>query len=131
MALSAKKTLLAVYNYEGEVHVLDAQLNELKNTVPTEILGAKSLHWCGNDCLALVSERNLVLVGPNDRTVIRGLADEMFCLTEVDGLRVVTPEKTYFVDIVHSSLRKIFEENSSAKMLHLALAARLKINRDA
>jgi len=93
----------------------------VKNTVPTEILNAKSLHWCGNDCLALVSERDLVLVGPNNRTAIRGLADEIFCLTEVDGLRVVTPQTTYFVDIVHSSLRQIFEENSSAKMLHLAL----------
>jgi hypothetical protein len=105
MALNAKKDLLAFYtdaDTRGRMIVLKSDLTKEFNRLNTGLIEAKSLDWCGNDVTVLTYPERIVLVGPNESEGIelRAKSAGIKCLTEIDGIRIVTSEKTYFMERV-------------------------------
>lgn len=104
-ALNAKKDLLAMYTEAetvGRMIVLKSDLSKEFNRLNTKLIEAKSLEWCGNDVTVLSYPEKIALVGPNEAEMIN-LGDKhggIKCCTEIDGLRVVTSEKTFFLERV-------------------------------
>merc|ERR1719464_2333549 len=113
IALSAKKNYLAMYcepETHGRVIVLKSDLREQLDRKDTFQLGANQLAWCGNDCMVLSVYDKLVIIGPNDHQFVelKARSDGIYCMTEIDGLRVLTSECTYFFERVQDSLRNTF-----------------------
>lgn len=72
------------------------------NRFDTKLTDAKALDWCGNDAPVLTYQDRIVIVGPNEyesldlRASVLGIK----CVNEIDGLRVISTEKTYFLERV-------------------------------
>jgi Vps16, N-terminal region len=81
---------------------MKSSLNAEFNRYDTLLQDAKSLEWCGNDAPVLTYPDKIIIVGPNEyesvdlRCAIQGIKS----VNEIDGLRVVTTEKTYFLERV-------------------------------
>lgn len=125
MALNAKKDMLAFYaegETKGRVIVLKSDLTKEFNRFDTKLLDAKALDWCGNDITVLSYPDKIALVGPNvfDLVDMRSKGGGLKCVTEIDGLRVISSEKTYFLERVQKSRIQTFKIASiepSAKLL--------------
>ena len=94
------------------------------NRFDTGLLDAKQLDWCGNDAPVLTFTDKMVVVGPNEKEEIpitfkqgiRGIRS----INEIDGLRIVTSDKTYFLERVSLKMLSTFKVASispSAKLL--------------
>merc|ERR1712151_358117 len=113
IALSAKKNYLAMYtepDTHGRVIVLKSDLRQELDRKDTLQMGASQLAWCGNDCMVLSVFDKLVIIGPNDHQFVelKARSEGIYCTTEIDGLRVITSESTYFFERVQDSLRNTF-----------------------
>jgi hypothetical protein len=124
MALNAKKELLALYcmpDVQGTIIVLKADRQAEYNRYDTKLRDARGLDWCGNDAPVLTFPKELVVVGPNDHVTVDAITGYgMKIMNEVDGLRVVTSEKTYFLERVPQKMHSTFSIASispSAKLL--------------
>ncbi len=105
MALNAKKDLLALYcesETRGRIIVMKSNYTREFNRLDTKLLDAKGLDWCGNDAPVLTYPDKVVLVGPNQYEIldIRTKTAGIKCMNEIDGLRIVSSEKTYFLERV-------------------------------
>lgn len=102
--------------------MLKSQLNAEFNRFDTKLTDAKSLEWCGNDAPVLTYPERIVIVGPNEyeSVDVRASIVGVKSVNEVDGLRVVTTEKTYFLERVQPKMLSTFKVASitaSAKLL--------------
>lgn len=137
MALNAKKELLAIYSEaetRGRIIVLKSNLTKEFNRFDTRLLEANSLDWCGNDAPVLTYPDKIVLVGPNmfESIDLKTKTGGIKCANEIDGLRVVTSEKTYFIERVQQVLVKTFKIaaiSPSAKLLNAMKSVDLNIPR--
>ena len=98
-------------NLTAEFNRLDTYLND-----------AKSLEWCGNDAPVLTFLDRVVVVGPNEHETIDLKCGVMGIksMTEIDGLRIVSAEKTFFLERVDAKMVSTFKVASispSAKLL--------------
>jgi hypothetical protein len=87
----------------------------------TRLKDARSLDWCGNDAPVLTFPKELYVVGPNEHVSVDAITGNgIKIMNEVDGLRVVTSEKTYFIERVPAKMHSTFSVASispSAKLL--------------
>ena len=124
MALNAKKELLSLYcnpDVQGTIIVLKADRSAEFNRLDTRLKDARSLDWCGNDAPVLTFPKELYVVGPNEHVSVDAITGNgIKIMNEVDGLRVVTSEKTYFIERVPAKMHSTFSVASispSAKLL--------------
>jgi hypothetical protein len=82
--------------------VLLKDLREELNRIDRTHVGGSQLAWCGNDCITLSVFDQLVVIGPGDTHSIdlKSRAEGMFLFNESDGVRVITSEHTYFLELV-------------------------------
>jgi hypothetical protein len=123
LAFNAKKTYLAMYcnaDTSGSI-VLLKDLREELNRIDHTQIGGSQLAWCGNDCLVLSVFDQLIVIGPNDKHSIdlKCRSDGMFCFNEADGVRIITSEHTYFLELVQDSLKQTFQLVSDAPSAEL------------
>jgi hypothetical protein len=114
--------------------VLSSDLEKEINRTDTRMLDAKGLTWCGNDLPILSYPDRIVLVGPNsyEPLDLRSKTGGIKCFTEIDGLRVVTSEKTYFLEKVSDATTRTFKIASTtpaAKLLNALKSVDLNIPR--
>lgn len=66
----------------------------------------------------------LVVIGPGETYTIdlRCRSDGMFCFTEPDGVRIITSEHTYFLELVQDALKQTFALASIAPSAQLHYA---------
>ena len=107
-----KMQLLAILNDENDIIIMESQLETGKavkfniNDDPPE-----GICWCSIDSVVLIYLDRLVVVGPNDAKAefmieaTRGF----YACTEIDGMRVLSNDTTYFVEKVPSAIEKSFE----------------------
>jgi len=127
MALNATQEILALYTdptQNGKMVVFNIVDENVLNVLDTGITNADGLAWCGVDSIALTFGKNLFLCGPEETKKMEfpSNTDGIHMTTEVDGLRIMTPNDTHFMDIVDKKLLDTFQNSSiepSAK-LHTA-----------
>lgn len=112
LAFNSRKNYLAMYcdaDAYGRI-VLLKDLREELNRIDRTYVGGTQLSWCGNDCIILSVFDQLVIIGPNDMHSIdlKCRTDGMFFYNESDGVRVITSEYTYFLELVQPSLKQTF-----------------------
>ena len=77
------------------------------------MVGASNLIWCGNDVTVIEYDDKVIMIGPGgeclnlelDPTKTKGIK----CLTEIDGLRIVDSEGTYFLERVQDHVVDTFK----------------------
>ena len=113
-ALSANKKLLAIYSnseQNGDLIVLKSDLVEL-NRLRTGMVGADSLVWCGNDVTVMVYIDKIIMVGPCGECLTLDLEMPrtvgIQCLTEIDGLRIINSEASFFLERVQDHVVDTF-----------------------
>ena len=105
IAYNAGKTMLALYTdpeTTGTIVVILSDLSRELNRQQTAQVGASQVYWCGNSSIVLTINDKIAIVGPSETENIelRSRADGIYCTTEDDGLRVVTPDGTFFLELV-------------------------------
>mmetsp|Transcript_27223 Transcript_27223/g.26264 ORF Transcript_27223/g.26264 Transcript_27223/m.26264 type:complete len:326 (-) Transcript_27223:1065-2042(-) len=137
MALNAKRDLLAFYTEaesQGKIIVLKADLSKEFNRLETGLMEAKSLVWCGNDAPILTYPDRIVLVGPRQYEIqdLRTKTAGIKIFNEIDGMRVVSSENTFFLERVQQPMVRTFKIASTtpgAKLLNAMKAVDLNIPR--
>jgi len=68
------------------------------------MVGAENLIWCGNDVTVLEYVDKVIMVGPGNECLTLDMGfpktQGIKCLTEIDGLRIVNSEATFFLERV-------------------------------
>ena len=103
------------------------------------MVGAENLVWCGNDTTVLEVKDQVVMVGPGGECNVLELGSPkstgpggVKCLTEIDGLRIINGEGTFFLERVQDHVIETFKIaaiTSAAKLLNAIKSEDLKIPR--
>jgi hypothetical protein len=64
--------------------------------------------WCGEDCVVLQLNYNLILVGPNASERIRQPSKNFVLYPEIDGLRLVSQKKNEILRRLPDSFINVF-----------------------
>jgi hypothetical protein len=105
-ALSASQNFLAVYSNsdKGDLIVLRSDLTQELNRLRTGMIGASNLIWCGNDVTCMEYIDKVIMVSPSNECLTLDLGNPktqgIKCLTEIDGLRIISSESTFFLERV-------------------------------
>jgi len=112
IAYNASKKMIATYSEQnGQVIISNT------NNPPTALAvndtyqtGANQILWCGDSGVVLTIGEKLALVGPNDHYMldVKSRSDCLYCTTEEDGLRVLSAENTYFLEILEDATIQTF-----------------------
>ena len=109
---SKKMQLLAILNDEDNIIIAESRL-ETGKAVKFDINNdsPEGICWCSIDSVVLIYLDRLVVVGPNDAKAefmieaTRGF----YACSEIDGMRVLSNDTTYFVEKVPSAIEKSLE----------------------
>ena len=137
-SLSANKKLMAIYSNsdQGTLIVLKSDLTQELNRLTTGMAGAENLIWCGNDVTVIEYIDKVIMVGPAGECLTLDLGmpktQGLKCYTEIDGLRIVNSECTFFLERVQDHVIETFKIaaiTSAAKLLNAIKSEDLKIPR--
>ena len=144
-AISPSKNQIALLNSEGSVFFFHSTLDldlfkfpRLKvkyNPSPDskEAINYKTGHqflFCGEDAICLIGQLNILLLNSYDKTIeykinetedLNPPSEDIYfckCISEIDGLRIVTGKSVHFIKKVPSELSQILgNENTPTKKL--------------
>ena len=84
-----------------------------------------NLLWCGNDVTVLEYIDQVIMVGPGNKRLELELGAQktsgIKCLTEIDGLRIINSDGTYFLENVQEQVIETFKAAATtpgAKLLN-------------
>jgi hypothetical protein len=77
------------------------------------MVGAENLIWCGNDVTIIEYSDKVIMIGPDGDclTLDIGMPKTLGlkCLTEIDGLRIVNSDASYFLERVQDHVMETFK----------------------
>ena len=146
LAISPSKNQIALLNSEGSVFffhsTLDLDLSKFPrmkvkyNPSPDskEAISYKPGHqflFCGEDAVCLIGQLNILLLNAFDKTIeykinetedLNPPSEDFYfckCISEIDGLRIVTGKSVYFIKKVPNELNQILgkEDTPTKKLL--------------
>ena len=146
LAISPSKNQIALLNSEGSVFffhsTLDLDLSKFPrmkvkyNSSPDskEAISYKPGHqflFCGEDAVCLIGQLNILLLNAFDKTIeykinetedLNPPSEDFYfckCISEIDGLRIVTGKSVYFIKKVPNELNQILgkEDTPTKKLL--------------
>jgi hypothetical protein len=93
--------------------VLKSDLTSELNRLRTGMVGAENLIWCGNDTTVMEFIDKVIMVGPQGECQALDLGNPktngIRCLNEVDGLRIINSEGTFFLERVQDHVIETFK----------------------
>jgi hypothetical protein len=99
--------MLALYtepDTQGNIIGLRTDLSREFTRVETSFVGASNIYWCGSKSIVISVNKQLVIVVRSAEPLeLKSTEFGIFCSTEDDGLRVVTPDNTFFLELVAES----------------------------
>ena len=145
MIMSPNKQYLALFNDIGNLFVFPVKFNfeeeqRRKSMTKLSFKNNYQILWCAEDCVVIVNNGSVFLVGPDDNLlkidVVKKYQSKsssnrevnLFCIEEVDGVRLIHDEGVDFIqkvsDDLHSSLSSFFSD--PAKILLDAYIVKFK-----
>ena len=107
---------MAIYSNKdiiGNLIVLKSDLTQELNRLGTGMVGAENLIWCGNDVTVLEYLDKVIMVGPGNECQTLELGSPktqgIKCLTEIDGLRIINSDGTFFLERVQDHVIDTFK----------------------
>ena len=120
----------------GTLIVLKSDLTQELNRLQTGMCAAENLIWCGNDVTVCEFIDKVIMVGPagDCQQLELGFPKTkgLKCLNEIDGLRIVNSEGTFFLERVQEHVIETFKIAAitpAAKLLNAIKSEDLKIPR--
>ena len=111
IAISGNATMFAFLQESGVVLVVPSDLSKLLGKQLLQRKDVKQVTWCGSDAVCLVYSSYLAILGPDNSNASVDYSTTtpgVFCMGEVDGLRIITTEKHEFLEKVDKSVESIF-----------------------
>lgn len=110
IALSLTGEYLALLLEGSVVVVLEANFSKILTRIDLKITlsNIKQLVWCGTDAVCVVCNEFIGVLGPDNITAsmeIDKKKEGVFCVPEIDGMRVITTEKCEFWEKVDEALQ--------------------------
>jgi len=127
--MSPNKQYLALFNDIGNLFVFPVKFDfeeeqRRKSMTKLSFKNKYQILWCAEDCVIIVNNGSVFLVGPDDNLLKIDVVKKyqkssnrevnLFCLEEVDGVRLIHDEGVDFIqkvsDELHSSLSSFFSD---------------------
>lgn len=110
IALSVSGEFLALLLEGSVVVVLEANFSKILTRIDVKIplTDIKQLVWCGTDAVCVVCSEFIGVLGPDNTTASMDIdkkKEGVFCVPEIDGMRVITTEKCEFWEKVDDALQ--------------------------
>eukprot|EP00357_Protocruzia_adherens_P011493 CAMPEP_0114983650 /NCGR_PEP_ID=MMETSP0216-20121206/6821_1 /TAXON_ID=223996 /ORGANISM="Protocruzia adherens, Strain Boccale" /LENGTH=838 /DNA_ID=CAMNT_0002345663 /DNA_START=131 /DNA_END=2647 /DNA_ORIENTATION=+ len=118
IAISPNNQMIAFYEETGDVVVTDTHFSPnlfiRSATKKKKQVLPKQMVWCGEDCVTLVYQKFLGIVGPGGLLSLPfpHKTDAVFASAEIDGLRIVTMGKCEFLQKVPECIVSIYDIGS-------------------
>lgn len=111
--------LLALLTFSGTLWVVssDFQRNIAEfdaSSVPEAEGNVLQVEWCGNDAIAVAWKFLVLLVGPSGDTLQYAYSGTPFAVTEMDGVRIMSPDICDLLQKVPASTSSIFRPGSTS-----------------
>ena len=148
MALSPKKDQFALYDDRGAAFIfysdfdkggrrkkaiLDYDKNDQEQTSVIKFQDGCQFLFCGSDAVALCGQRYIFLMNENKNKIVYKFNEDdkidpsvcnvfFKCISEIDGLRLITNDGVYFISKVPKELNEVcqpFSKASSKELLKL------------
>ena len=110
IALSVTGEFLALLLEGSVVVVLEANFSRILTRIDVKIplSDIKQLVWCGTDAVCVVCNEFIGVLGPDNTTASMDIdkkKEGVFCVPEIDGMRVITTEKCEYWEKVDEALQ--------------------------
>ena len=110
IALSVTGEFLALLLEGSVVVVLEANFSRILTRIDVKIAltEIKQIVWCGTDAVCVVCNEFIGVLGPDNTTASMDIdkkKEGVFCIPEIDGMRVITTEKCEFWEKVDEALQ--------------------------
>jgi hypothetical protein len=111
LAISPDSKSVAIYNELGVVFVIPANMDIDGKLVTHSDIVLKQPYqfiWCSIDCVILVYNGTISMIGPDNNkltlNIVQGSQPNLFCVSEIDGVRIFYDENVDFLQKVHDDL---------------------------
>jgi hypothetical protein len=75
--------------------------------------GIRQIEWCGNNTVAIAWENEVLMIGPFGDSLRYLYSGSVHLISELDGLRIVSPDRLEFIQKVAESSSHVFLPGSS------------------
>jgi hypothetical protein len=75
--------------------------------------GIRQIEWCGNNTVAIAWENEILMVGPFGDSLRYLYSSSAHLISELDGLRILSPDRLEFIQKVADSSSNVFLPGSS------------------
>lgn len=75
--------------------------------------GIRQIEWCGNNTVAIAWESEVLMIGPFGDSLQYLYSGSVHLISELDGLRIVSPDRLEFIQKVAESSSDVFLPGSS------------------
>ncbi|KAJ3135793.1 hypothetical protein HK100_002286 [Physocladia obscura] len=108
-------SLFSTATISAKVLVISADFTkQLAEFNPGASTSPLNMAWCGNDAVALHWEDSIVIVGPFSDSIRWTVEGVCVLISEIDGVRVVGSEKSWFIEKVPNATEDVFKIGSTA-----------------
>lgn len=129
--MSPNKQYLALFNDTGNLYVFPVKFNfdeeqRRKSITKLSFKNNYQILWCAEDCVIIANNGSVFLVGPDDNLLKIDVVKKyptkssstqqvnLFCVEEIDGVRLIHDEGVDFIqkvcDDLHASLSSFFSD---------------------
>ncbi|KIY47376.1 vacuolar protein sorting-associated protein 16 [Fistulina hepatica ATCC 64428] len=110
---------LALMTFVGKLLVVSADFQRsMADFDTTSVEGVeghvRQVEWCSNDAILVTWENAVILVGPFGDTLEFVYPGPTFAVTEADGVRIIGPDVSDFVQKVPASTSSVFRPGSTS-----------------
>jgi hypothetical protein len=108
--VSPNHLFVAMFNENGNIFVFPTSLNEGERRMSSTNLSLKQpyqIMWCSEDCVIIVSNGSIFLIGPDNKTIKLDIVrpnSNLYCIPETDGVRIISDEGVDFLQKVNEDL---------------------------
>eukprot|EP00002_Diphylleia_rotans_P004919 TRINITY_DN1382_c0_g2_i1.p1 TRINITY_DN1382_c0_g2~~TRINITY_DN1382_c0_g2_i1.p1 ORF type:complete len:828 (-),score=186.60 TRINITY_DN1382_c0_g2_i1:1462-3921(-) len=131
MALSPNGKILACFTVSGLLWVVSSDFTKNLSEFDTRSkVPPQQIVWCGADSVIMYWDKILLMVGPHGHWIKYTYEQPLVLVPEVDGVRIVSAEKTEFLQRVPNVTEDIFKigSTSPSAMLYDAMDLFVKKN---
>uniref|UniRef100_A0A023F2B4 Vacuolar protein sorting-associated protein 16 homolog n=1 Tax=Triatoma infestans TaxID=30076 RepID=A0A023F2B4_TRIIF len=125
MAVSSNYERVAIFTDRGKLWIGSSDLKKCTRLYDTRSANLPTqLVWCGVDAVVINWGLHLELVGPFEESLHYNYDETVFCIQEVDCIRVVSSQSMDIIQKVPEVVRNIFGINSTAAGSYLLEASK-------
>ncbi|KAJ3318675.1 hypothetical protein HDU76_000757 [Blyttiomyces sp. JEL0837] len=114
MSVSPNGKFLSLFTREGKLWVVSTDFQKSLAEFPTNSnVPPVQMAWCGTDSVVLHWEDTLLVIGPYGDWIKYTCEGVAHLVSEIDGVRIITSDKCFFLQRVPTSTEEVFSIGST------------------